>query len=446
MIAEQRLARLYPAHLEVLRERAASALANSGYDHLVIFSGSERLKLFDDAPYPFVSNPQFKAWLPVTTAPDCLLVVTPNEAPRLAYYQPDDYWYAPPEPPGGYWAEHFDITITKKPGDGLKILPEDGRIAVLGEFAVEEMRPVNGDLNPESLLNHLDFQRAWKTPYELECMRQASHLAAIGHAAAEKAFRGGASELEIHLEYCRAAGHAEHGLPYSSIVALNNHGAILHYQNWSQVRFADADLHSFLIDAGASFLGYASDVTRTYSARDTGFKELIDRMDRAQLKLCGMLRPGVAYPEVHRAAHVEVANILSEMGFVTMSPEDLLAAGITHSFFPHGVGHYIGLQVHDVGGFLAGPDGTSLSKPADAPFLRLTRTVDAGQVMTIEPGLYFIDSLLAELGDSEHAAAVNWPQVDEFRKFGGVRIEDDVAVTTEGHENLTRDAFAALSG
>ncbi len=446
MIAEKRLAELYPAQLETLRERAEHALAASGYDHLVVFSGSERIKLFDDAPYPFVINPQFKAWLPLTNTPDCFLVFTPGEPLRLSYYQPDDYWYAPPAAPGGYWAEHFDISLTRDAADGLKLMPQSGRVAVLGEFVSDRLRPPGGDLNPAALLCQLDFVRAWKTPYELECMRQASRLAAIGHAAAEKAFRGGGSELEIHLEYCRAAGHAEQELPYSSIVALNNHGAILHYQNWSRVRFDDADLHSFLIDAGASFLGYASDVTRTYSARDVGFKEMIDRMDRAQLRLCEMLRPGLAYPEVHRAAHGEVAQILSEMGLVKLPAEGILERGISHSFFPHGVGHYIGLQVHDVGGFMANAAGELIDKPADAPFLRLTRTVEEHQVMTIEPGLYFIDSLLAELGDSEHAGAVDWAQVDDFRKFGGVRIEDDVAITADGHENLTRDAFAHLAG
>ncbi|MDX1585021.1 MAG: M24 family metallopeptidase, partial [Thermoanaerobaculia bacterium] len=108
---------------------------------------------------------------------------------------------------------------------------------------------------------------------------------------------------------------------------------------------------------------------------------------------------------------------------------------------PHGVGHYIGLQVHDVGGFSADREGTPIPKPEGHPFLRLTRKVETRQVFTIEPGLYFIESLLDELRRSEHNDAVDWKKVDSFRKYGGVRIEDNVVVTDDGSRNLTREVF-----
>ena len=118
---------------------------------------------------------------------------------------------------------------------------------------------------------------------------------------------------------------------------------------------------------------------------------------------------------------------------------------ISSTFLPHGVGHYIGLQVHDVGGFMADPAGNTIEKPEGHPYLRLTREVEPSMVFTVEPGLYFIEPLLSDLKKSENAKYVNWPKVDAFRKFGGIRIEDDVVVTQSGHENLTRDAFAQLS-
>lgn len=128
-----------------------------------------------------------------------------------------------------------------------------------------------------------------------------------------------------------------------------------------------------------------------------------------------------------------------------MDAEATMAAGITRTFFPHGVGHYIGLQVHDVGGFMADDKGATIAKPEGHPFLRLTRNLEEGHVMTIEPGLYFIESLLDSLSKSQHARHIDWTRVDAFRKFGGVRIEDDVAITAGGSENLTRDAFAQLA-
>jgi len=128
-----------------------------------------------------------------------------------------------------------------------------------------------------------------------------------------------------------------------------------------------------------------------------------------------------------------------------MSAESAVESGVASAFFPHGLGHYIGLQVHDVAGFQGDESGGWIERPAGHPYLRLTRTIEAGQVMTIEPGIYFIDMLLAELKNKPASSDVNWSKVDSFRKYGGIRIEDDVVCTAAEPENLTRDAFAALN-
>jgi Xaa-Pro dipeptidase len=117
---------------------------------------------------------------------------------------------------------------------------------------------------------------------------------------------------------------------------------------------------------------------------------------------------------------------------------------VSSAFFPHGIGHLIGLQVHDVGGFAESDRGGTIPKPDGHPFLRLTRTLEPGMVVTIEPGLYFIDLLLEELRDKGLGPSVDWERVAAFKPFGGVRIEDDVACTAGEPQNLTRDAFAAL--
>jgi Xaa-Pro dipeptidase len=139
-----------------------------------------------------------------------------------------------------------------------------------------------------------------------------------------------------------------------------------------------------------------------------------------------------------------LGGILKDHGFVRMSAEAALDAGVTSTFFPHGLGHPIGLQVHDVAGFQASDRGGTLPRPPGHPYLRMTRALEPGMVVTIEPGLYFIDMLLAELANKPAAKDVDWARVDAFRKYGGIRIEDDVACTEGEPENLTRDAFAAL--
>jgi len=173
---------------------------------------------------------------------------------------------------------------------------------------------------------------------------------------------------------------------------------------------------------------------------------MIEAMDAMQLRLCTMAKPGINYIDIHMAAHAEVAAILHDFEFV----RDVDAAGIVEkhissAFFPHGVGHFLGLQVHDVAGFHGNRAGCIIAKPEGHPYLRLTRIIDPKMVFTIEPGIYFIESLLSELRKSENAKYINWTKVDDFRKFGGIRIEDDVVVTDDGHVNLTRDAFGAGS-
>src|SRR5205085_10924943 len=133
-----------------------------------------------------------------------------------------------------------------------------------------------------------------------------------------------------------------------------------------------------------------------------------------------------------------------QSGFVKLDADAIVEKGISSAVFPHGVGHFPGLQLHDVAGFMADPSGKTIPKPEGHPYLRLTRKVEPRFVFTVEPGLYFIDPLLAELRKSDNAKYVDWPRVDSFRKYGGIRIEDNVVVTEGGHENLTRKAFAAV--
>jgi Xaa-Pro dipeptidase len=111
---------------------------------------------------------------------------------------------------------------------------------------------------------------------------------------------------------------------------------------------------------------------------------------------------------------------------------------------PHGIGHLLGVQVHDVGGFMQSESGGTIDPPSGHPFLRLTRVLEEDMVLTVEPGLYIIDLLLENLRGTPAEAHVNWKTVDRLRPFGGVRIEDNVRVLADGNENLTRDAFAEL--
>lgn len=437
------LTTIYTAHVTIQKLRHDRALQDGKFDHAAIFSGALHYQFVDDMPYPFKVNPHFKSWVPVTDNPNCFVVYTPGLKPKLIYWQPVDYWHKVAEKPSDKWVEKFDLVMIAGADDAKAHLPKE-RIAFIGEW--DPRFASWGDLtpNPEVVVNSLHWDRAWKTEYEIECIRRANVRGARGHRAAEAAFREGKSEYEIHVDYLVAADAVDEELPYGNIIALNENAATLHYYHHDRRRLAER--HSFLIDAGAQHNGYASDITRTWSQKKDEFHELIDAMDAMQLALVEMIRPGTNYPDVHFAAHRGVAEILARFGFTKdVDADGIVERRISSTFLPHGVGHYLGLQVHDVGGFMAERSGGTIPKPDGHPYLRLTRVVEPGHVFTIEPGLYFIDSLLAELRASENAKFVNWDKVDAFRKYGGIRIEDNVLVTETGRENMTRIAFADVA-
>lgn len=442
----QDLTRLYPEHLETIKQYYTQALSRSGHDAVLICAGVPHTIFLDDMDYPFKVNPHFKYWAPVTDNPDCYIYFKPGNKPVLLFHQPVDFWHKPADAPTDFWTQAFDVRLVANKKETQQNLPKDlGNCALLGEwesgFADWGLKQRYANL-PE-MLNYLHYHRAWKTPYELACLREAARLGTKAHYAARDEFLNGGSEYAIHQAFISACAHNEHELPYSNIVALNEHASVLHYQH--QQRQAPAAIRSFLIDAGAQFNGYASDITRSYAAdKNSDFAQLIAAMDTAQKTLCNKVKPGLDYAELQTATHHIVGGLLHEAGVIKPAAEQAVEAGLTRYFFPHGVGHYIGLQIHDVGGKIADDKGTPKPPPEDQPFLRLTRTVEENQVFTIEPGLYFVEPLLKDLKESSLSSQINWDRLEELRPFGGIRIEDNVVVTADGHENMTRDAFAAL--
>jgi Xaa-Pro dipeptidase len=432
---------LFASHLERITLRTGRALEACGYSSLLVHSGSPLLIFQDDRTYPFKVHAPFKVWAPLLDAPDSFVYFEPGRRPLLVFHQPEDYWYKPPALPQGYWTGHFEIRPCRDRDEARRLLPANLRATAFVGDSLEEFASWGvGDINPSHLIRHLDFPRAAKSAYELACLRQASRLGARGQLAAARAFAAGASEFEIELAFIAGCGLREQDLPYNPIIALNEGGSVLHYQLLETSR--PAERHSLLIDAGAEFAGYACDVTRTHSHRDPDFAALIGRMDRMQQALCSGIKAGVDWREVQLQTHRLLGALLREADLTTCDSEEAVATGVTNVFMPHGIGHLLGLEVHDVGGFMRSPDGGDVARPDGHPYLRLTRVLEEGFVVTMEPGLYFIPQLLEAARGDGRSRHINWRRVDSLRKFGGIRVEDDLAVTATGHENLTRDAFA----
>jgi Xaa-Pro dipeptidase len=440
-VIEATLAGLFPAHIEAVGRRTAEALARSGYRGLLVHSGCAPAVFLDDQTYPFRAHAPFKVWVPQPELTDALVYFEPGRLPTLIFQTSDDYWHKPAAVPESWWTGSFDIRPARSREAARAALPASlGQVAYIGEPFPELLEWGLGAINPRHLMLRLDFARAAKSPYELACLREASRLGVLGHRAAAAAFSAGGSEFDIHQAFLAGCSQREQELPYNAIVALNEGGSVLHYQVLE--RRPPQQHRSLLIDAGAGFAGYGSDITRTLSSGDPDFTALVAAMDRLQQRLCGQVRAGVEWCDMHLAAVAATAELLCEAGILRCSVEQALEQRIANVFFPHGIGHLLGLQVHDVGGLQASPEGGELPRPAGHPALRLTRRLEAGFVVTMEPGIYFIDPLLQAARAGPQSGAIDWGRVEALRPFGGIRIEDDLVVTADGCENLTRRAFS----
>ncbi|HEU0035342.1 MAG TPA: Xaa-Pro dipeptidase [Kofleriaceae bacterium] len=425
----------YPEHIRTLQAGTEAALAAHGYDAVIVCSGTAAPRnRFDDQSWPLCPTPTFNHWLPLFE-PDAYLIVQPGKQPKLVRTVVDDYWeqLAPPES-DHFWSA-FDV-VEIKPGTELTDVLPKGKLAVITR---DPGTSPPGTVNPPDLLAALDLLRTRKTAYEIECMAEASRRAARGHKRTAADFAAGTpSELELHLAYLMASEQDDSWAPYKNIVAIGAHASILHYVAYTKQRVAGDT--SLLVDAGARCLGYNSDITRTY-VRGTGaaasrFRELVAHVEALQQEIIRRIQVGMPYEDLHDDSHRLLAVALKEMEIGRGSVEELVDKGITRALFPHGLGHSLGVTVHDVGMKPRPP------RP-DNRFLRNTSVIEAGQVFTIEPGVYVIDGLLEPLRADDRARLVDWKAIDELRPFGGIRIEDNVVVEPHGTRNLTREAFAA---
>ncbi len=434
------LEKLFHDHVATLASRAAAVLSATGFDGLVISSGKPFTYFADDQDAPFRRVAHFAHWTPLA-GPSHLLVFTPGSKPKLVRHAPEDYWYEQAPLGSPFWASEFDITECGSAAKVWAQCPKGAKWAYIGDEpdAAKAAGIPESGLNPKTVVARLDWDRSLKTAYEVKCLEEATHRAALGHRAALTAFGNGASELEIHHAYVQECGCVDSELPYGSIVALDEKGAILHYEG-KRTQHGGKVL---LIDAGAPCRGYGSDITRTWCTPQAHpvFRQLVSDLDGLQRALCDGVKVGRPYLDLHIASHEGIADILHRNGVLKRGGASAVQDGLTRPFFPHGLGHFLGIQVHDVSGRQAAPEGGVLAPPAEHPYLRTTRTITAGQVFTIEPGIYFIPMLLRDLKSSKHQADVNWSLVDALIPMGGIRIEDNLVVTATGHRNLTRECL-----
>ncbi|WP_372639068.1 aminopeptidase P family protein [Fodinibius sp.] len=305
---------------------------------------------------------------------------------------------------------------------------------VQAEFIEEFDRktPIDLDALPEAITHC----RVFKTDWELDQLREAARVNNIAHRAVLEALEPGKFEYELKAVFDYHQIH--NGLmqdAYNGIFAGGKNSAILHYVE-NNYKIEDGDL--FLIDAGFERNGYASDFTRTYPAsgsftsiQSTVYEAVLD----AQKQVIEAAKPDVKMEDLHVMAARVMMQGLKDAGIVSGTLDDLMKKDVFALFFPHGLGHFLGLDTHDVGGY---PQGVERIERPGIKYLRMRRTLQPGMVLTIEPGLYFVPALLKPaLEDDTLSQFLNASRLQELMDFGGVRIEDNLIITDDGHENLT---------
>jgi Xaa-Pro dipeptidase len=445
------LDRLYVQHVADLEDRYARAIGDQAWDATVIHSGSpSKRSVFDDQYWPLRPVPHWQHWVPLAE-PDCALIVRPGRKPKLVLLAARSFWEKPAPPVTRAHLEVFDVVTVDDPAH-VKLHVGSGRVAFVGEDA--ERGAAWGvaaeGLCPRALVDAFDRLRVKKTPYEIACIAEANRRARAGHEALRRAFReGDASELGLHLLYLGATAQDDWQTPYKNIVALGANAATLHHVAYGvSSRAPGSDgraAESLLVDAGATCRGYCADITRTWvkgnDAAASAFGHLVAGVEAMQQRLCAAIRVGLPYEDLHDESHRLVAEVLRTAGIVRGSVDESVATGVTRAFYPHGLGHSLGLQTHDVG------CAVRQVRPGNA-FLRNTSDIAPGQVFTIEPGVYFIDDLLEPLRASAPGRLVDWKTVAALAPLGGVRIEDDIHVAGGDAviRNLTREHLPAGGG
>ncbi|XP_037817170.1 xaa-Pro dipeptidase-like [Lucilia sericata] len=283
--------------------------------------------------------------------------------------------------------------------------------------------------------------RVLKSPEEIEVLRYVAKVSSDAHIKVMKFMRPGRSEYEgesLFLHHSYSVGGCRHA-SYTCICGSGVNSAVLHYGHAAAPNdkaVKDGDM--CLFDMGANYCGYAADITCSFPANgkfNEDQKFIYNAVLAARNAVLKEAKDGVSWVDMHRLSCRVLLEHLKAGGMLQGDVDEMLAAGLAGTFQPHGLGHLIGLDVHDVGGYL--PDQPARPTESWISKLRFARTLKDGMYVTVEPGCYFVDILMDKaLADPKLNKFIVKEVFERFRNFGGVRIEDDVLITKNGNENF----------
>lgn len=351
-------------------------------------------------------------------------------------------------------AENSGIVHVKATADLSDYLSDElnqgRRVHILPPYRAENMLLTNDfikksnksfqHLISEELIRQVVAQRSVKDAYEIQELTDAVNISGLMHVAAMKQAKTGMFEYELTglVEGISVSNGGRISYP----VILTTQGQTLHNHNYSG-KLKEGGL--VLGDFGSESSGhYAGDITRTFPVSKSFSsmqRDIYEVVLDTEIKAINQIKPGISYKDIHLQAALNIAEGLIQLGLMKGNPQDAVATGAHALFFPHGLGHMIGLDVHDMedlGEAFVGYDASvSRSTQFGLKSLRLGKKLEEGFVLTVEPGIYFIPQLIDKwASDKMYSDYICYDKLSAYRDFTGVRIEDNVLVVREGHEIL----------
>lgn len=288
----------------------------------------------------------------------------------------------------------------------------------------------------------MDQTRRRKDEAEIRLIRHAADIATYGYQEIKRVIRPGITEKEIQIAYeSEIFRRGAHTTPYDTIVGSGTNSAILHFYPSHKVVEAQ---ELILVDAGVDVYDYCVDITRVFGSTaemSSQQKALYQLVLSVQEACMAMSAPGVYWRDVHSKAAAMLTEGLLGMGILKGNLSSLLEKEVVSAFFPHGLGHLVGLRVRDTG-----HEENTEPKSYFGARLRVDIQLEEGHLITVEPGLYFIQALLdAPETRSKYIDDISWNELSQWMHIGGVRIEDNILITKSGNENLTAGVEKALT-
>ena len=420
----------------------------------VLFLGHHNSPMnFSHNAYPFVQDTNFLYYVGVNM-PSCACLIDVEKNKTIFYMNEktvhDIIWIGKTKSVKS-WGDNSGADETKSLSELSKDLYKKKGVMYPPTFRADNKLQINELLgislnkiekqSSVSLINAIIKQRSVKSNEEISEIKSALKITNLIHQKSMTSTVPGKYEYEIVAEMEEIIKSNSLNLAYPIIFTKN--GQILHNSVYNN-KIEDGDL--LLNDSGAnSLLHYASDITRTFPANGkftTQQKEIYLIVQEMQETVLKHLKPGVSFLEMHKLSALIGIKRLTELGLLKGSYEEALEKGVYGLFYPHGLGHMLGLDVHDMeslGEDMVGySDAIKREAEFGISFLRLGKNLEAGFCITVEPGIYFIPELYNQwASEKKHAHLINYEKFEAYLNFGGIRIEDNIFINDLDSENLS---------